>query len=244
MIAKTGSSNLDAAQSIVNQMDNFARLSHCAKKMAWLEDNPLPADRSRFHYPPWFHKFARVKAEQVICMKCNGTPAQLASPYKPAWSVRHISEVTITLRSPPPSDHEQFFICPNCSSTHVHDDEIYIPGLCPMWVISEQKYYQPHSTFVDGRMINSNWIKYIATPPVMPCIGPVPLQSSNIGSTDSDSDCTPNSDAKQPHSPIFPRTDSEMKMYLPHSSLPPNDDTALPAASKYTASLPYNTWMS
>lgn len=151
-----------AMEDVIGMEEN-ARMNLIARKITWLEDNALPADRPRNNWPTWHHHLNRVEGEDLICMKCLAYPDHVESMRKPTWSVLHISDKLVADKenAPPPTINDQYFLCPDCAGTHNVGDESMAHGITAMWVVQcDQDYYQPQPSILVGKHINSHWMAY------------------------------------------------------------------------------------
>ena len=86
---------------------------------------------------------------------------------KPVWRAHHISnraEVRIREKTPQPTMNDQFLQCPVCTETHMARDDMLMIGLMATWVVKEQEYYQPCPPVMEGRHVNSRWIRSVPLP--------------------------------------------------------------------------------
>ena len=156
----------NAAVIAVLKMEENARMRLLAKKIQWLEDNPYPPGRGRMYWPTWYSKLCKVAKGDVVCMDCLAVPKWQEGLKRPTWSVLHISDrerVAIKARTPPPTEHDQFFQCPKCANTPWLCSDNYVDGITPMWIVQDQDYYQPQlgGEMMEGKYMNSNWLAFV-----------------------------------------------------------------------------------
>ena len=112
----------------VMAIEEGARMALLANKLTWLEENPYPENRVRKYFPIWYYESTKVEACDGICMECHAIPDKVNNMLKPVWRVWHISNEsavnTASLRTPPPSENDQFFKCPTCAGTWKTKDYI------------------------------------------------------------------------------------------------------------------------
>ena len=158
----------DNALSKIELIELNARMNHAAKKVMWLEDNPYPEGRPRMYWPTFYHQLNSIRAEDMVCKDCRATPEQIDNMRKPVWQVHHISdrgEVRIKEKTPMPTMNDQFLQCPECAETYMAGDDMLMRGLTAVWVVKKQKSYQPCPPVLEGRHVNSRWVRSIPMPP-------------------------------------------------------------------------------
>ena len=151
----------------LDKIQEQAGMSHAAKKINWLEDNPYPVDRPRKHWPTWFHQNNRVLWPDIECKDCHARPRQLEMIKMPTWRVYHISDrldVKIKSTTPNPTKNDQYFQCPHCAETVIVGDDMLMYGMTIMWVARQKRYYYTCPPALEGKHVGRQWIKYI-TPP-------------------------------------------------------------------------------
>ena len=139
------------AKHTIKLIDNAMSLRNAAKKISWLERNKYPTHKPRKYWPPSFFIHDPVPKPDITCMQCRKQPfsSQNVAPFninKAAWRVFHISEreVQYRVRTPWPTDSDQFFLCPNCGNTDEADSDTCYPYTI-MWIVEDKPMYQPHS---------------------------------------------------------------------------------------------------
>ena len=155
---------LQTAYEDVTVMESNSRLIALAAKLKWLRQNPYPHDRPRKHWPPWFHKHDRVARNDLLCFRCGCTLDDICLLRHPVWEVLHVSDARLTAACKgrrPPTQSDQYFLCPRCSGTDSLPDEAIKFGLTPLWAVcSDKDYYQPLLGTAKGSLVNAYWFRH------------------------------------------------------------------------------------